>query len=127
LNIRELARREGGEALVAKIDKAQEIEKQAFTRLSMIGEEVLEGCKEDPDAEQVALAALCEAYSMAYANIAAIITMKSFGGNRAEGILVAVRSVSGNITQAFDTLDASKANISEAIKAAAAKAMKGSE
>ena len=120
MNIREQARAVGGEELVAIIDAAQKVELEVFTKLSKIMEDKLEPVANDVEKEKAMLAALCEAYSQAYANIVAITTLKSFDGNRAEGILIAVKSVSGNITNAFDTLDANKAGILDMIKAAAA-------
>jgi hypothetical protein len=124
LNIREQARAVGGDKLVAIIDAAQEVEKDVFEKLTKVMEEKLIAVVDDHEKEKAVLAALCEAFSQAYAHVVAITTIKSFDGNRAEGILIAVKSVSGNITCAFDTLDAGKADILGKIRAAAAKGSK---
>ena len=119
MNIRELARKHGGDELVAKLDQATEIERDVFKRVSEIVEEKVAGLSGMD--EQVALSAVCEALSSALANAVVVTTVKAFSGDRADGILTAIRSLSGNINQAFEDLDVLASDIGEKITEAAAK------
>jgi glycine/serine hydroxymethyltransferase len=122
MNIREVARKHGGDELVAKLDAGVEIERDVFKRVTEIVEEKVAGLT-DMD-EQVALSAVCEALSSALANVVVVTTVKAFDGDRAGGILTAIRSLSGNINQAFEDLDVMAGGVADKITEAAAKGAK---
>ena len=77
MNLREQARRAGGDELVAQLDRAQCWSRhlQAGIRHRRRWRPWFEGTE-----EQVSLAAACEALSSALANATAILTIKAFGG-----------------------------------------------
>jgi len=70
------------------------------------------------------LSAVCEALSSVLANVVVVTTVKAFDGDRAGGILTAIRSLSGNINQAFEDLDVMAGGVADKITEAAAKGAK---
>jgi len=122
MNIRELARKAGGEKAVAEIDAAAKIEQIAAKQINEIIEATLKG-KEGRE-EMLVLTALCEALSACLANVVAVTTLKAYKGDRTSGIMTAIQSLGGNLNQAFDDLDALAAGVSDHITAAAKKGAK---
>jgi len=119
MNIKEAARKAGGEALVARIEQAAKIEKDVFAKVADIIEAAVRGLEGDD--EKVALAAICEALSQSYANAAVVYTYRAFDSERSQGVLTAVKSLTNSMNVAFDDLDAERHKVGDRIKAAAAK------
>jgi uncharacterized protein (UPF0261 family) len=122
MNVREHARKAGGDALVAKIDHFKKVELEIYNAVMDIAQAHLKEYdgKESED-QQRACVALCEAMSSAYAATACVATMRALGGDRAHGIMLAIKSVTGNINSAFDTMDAEAGGVKDLIKQAAGK------
>jgi hypothetical protein len=112
MNIREEARKVGGEEAVARIDAATAIEDKALASFMTIIDATIAG--KDGMERETALAALCEATSTAFAKVATeyLVLAKE---DRTTGMVMAVQSVTGNMTQAFDTLDAEAGGIKDQI------------
>ena len=119
MSIREQARAVGGDELVAQLDRAAALEKVIFTQVSEIVEQSVKGLTGRE--EQAMLAAVCEALSSALANATAVLTIKAFKGSQSDGVITAVRSLSANITRAFEDLDAVESSVATKIMEAAGK------
>jgi len=113
MNLREQARRAGGDELVAQLDRAAVLERDIFKQVSVIVEDSVRGF--EGTEEQARLAAACEALSSALANATAILTIKAFS-SRSDGIMTAVKSLSGNLNKAFEDIDAIENGVSGKIK-----------
>lgn len=121
MNIREEARKAGGEALVAKVDAAKELEATILKGARLIIDEAMKFDKNESDEDrELTMIALCEAFSTAYAYVCVRhgdVTKASDG----ETLVSAVRSLSGNIEQERENLAAEKGGVAEKILEAARK------
>lgn len=124
MHIREAARKQGGEELVAKVDAGMALEKEITQRIRAMQEEIVNGIPEDADQEArfITLLAICEAMSTGYAVIvAAAAEHPEAKSDRSDVMVTSIRSFSNKLTALFEKQDAKKAGISDLIKAAAKK------
>ena len=103
MNLREEARKVGGDKLVAQLDKAALLEKQLSKQVAALMTNAIEGL--EGDEEKVALAACCEALSQAFANVAAVYTIKALDCDKTQGILTAVKSLTNSMNTAYADLE----------------------
>lgn len=120
MNIREEARKKGGDALVAKVDKGMALEKEVTQTIRELQQKFItdHGESEDVEEQFIALLALCEAMSTGYAVIVA--TMNRHPNNhsdRSEILVSAIRSFSNKLTGLFEKDDLEKNGISDLINA----------
>lgn len=124
MNIREEARKVGGEEMVARVDTMQRWEMELVKQLETVTEQfliergIVDG-EEDPLLMKMATTAMAEAMSEVYA-IAAVVCFKTGheGTNRTQALTMAIRSLSGNMDKYFDTLDAKESGVEDKIMAA---------
>lgn len=124
MNIREEARKVGGEEMVARVDTMQRWEMELVKELEKVTERFLKerglvDGEEDPMLMKMATTAMAEAMSEVYA-IAAVVCFKTSheGPNRTQALTMAIRSLSGNMDKYFDTLDAKESGVEDKILAA---------
>lgn len=124
MNIREEARKRGGDALVAKVDAGLALEKDVATKIKDLQKAVIaeHGASPDPEEQFIALLAICEAMSSCYAIIVACMNRHPNNkADRSEIMVSAIRSFSNKLTALFEKDDLDKNGIG-ALIAAAAKA-----
>ena len=113
MNTREEARERGGEEAVALFDRAKAIENKFIDAINAMVDGAL-GAATSKEDKECAFAGLCEALSEVYAR-----TVAKFSDHnkieRGEALVMSVRSVAGNLNEAFDTIEAEKAGIGELI------------
>lgn len=117
--VREEARKRGGEALVKKVDAAQEREAALTKQFDEMISEAM-ATEGDADARSLAMIALTEALSTAYAR-ATIKYAEATNIGDGEAMVISIRSVSSNIQDAMADRDATKGDIIGQIKACRAK------
>jgi len=112
MNIREEARKLGGDELVAKIDRADGMRTKLQDQLA----ELIGGFCEDATGEErvLRITVCCEALSDIFARTAALNAMMT-GGDRSGGIMCAVKSVTGNMNCAFEDIDAKASGVLDLI------------
>lgn len=122
MHIREEARKQGGDALVAKLDKGLALEKELLAALEKLQVEAMDKANEgaDEDGKHINLMALCEAMARGYA--VAVVSAQSHPKcslDRGEMMVLAIRSFSNKLTSLFETHDLKKTGIEDLISAAA--------
>lgn len=118
MNIREAARKAGGEEAVARIDRGQAMQFKLVSGVNAIIREMLEAATDDEE-KLLVRTAVTEATSQLYAEAVAALT-KCGTADRGQVTILAVRSLNGNLNKAFDDIDAE--GVGDLIKAAAKKA-----
>lgn len=110
MNIREAARRAGGEELVAKIDYAAEVESKALIGIEELMKAWQEDAAGDKEKRHLITLALCQALSQAFAKLSveAYLTKMEDSAikERQEVLVLAIHSLNNNITRAFEDADA---------------------
>jgi hypothetical protein len=119
MNLREKARVKGGDKLVGQIDEADKVQRKMIKDVQALVAAAIDGAEEDSTEQQLVLVAICEALSLSFANATALCTVKAFNNERSNGIICAMKSVSANINQAFDNIDALDNGVAAKIMAAA--------
>lgn len=124
MNIREEARKRGGDALVAKVDAGMALERAVVKQIADLQKAVIaeHGECEDPEEQFIVLLAICEAMSTTYAAIVA--TMNKHPNNKAdrsEIMVSSIRSFSNKLTKLFEKDDLDKTGVGALLDAIKAK------
>ena len=118
MNLREEARKLGGEEMVKKVDEMKEQEARFAKRLNDLIEEAKAEAGDTPEKMASTFAALNEAMSEAYARSAMMYGESGYSKtSKVEVIVMAIRSIHGNIEEQYVNLEAEKNGVSEKIMA----------
>jgi hypothetical protein len=125
MNIREMARKLGGEKLVDKVNWEQKAETEMNERLHQFQDEMIERFGTDKERELLTCVALAEAFSKAYAVAACLVHELQGSDNTGELLTIAIRSLVHNMEKVGETIDAQKGGIGNMIRTAAKRGKKG--
>lgn len=117
MNIREEARKRGGEGLLAKLDKAMAAETGIAQRLTEVAESVTADLVEGTDDKEVralAKVAIVEALGTAYAK-AVIDYGDAMEMSTAKMLTLTLQSIANKLQQERDSIEAAKAGIGDKI------------
>ena len=112
MNIREEARKLGGDELVAKMDRADEMRTKLQDQLAELIGAFCEGS--EGEERVLRFAVCCEALSDIFSRTAAL-NVEATDHDRSGGIMCAVKSVTSNMNCAFEDIDAAKSGVLDLI------------
>lgn len=126
MSLREQARKLGGDDAVKELDRSFDMQRELLKQIEALIQPLYEAAEGKSEREMhLACVTVCEALSEAFAKSVLNLSVKGLQDgktqyNRPDAMILAVRSISGNVNKAFDTNDA--AGVGDLIKLASKKA-----